>query len=266
MSWVITPGQKVNWDPSMITTALWLDAADASTVTTVSGYVSQWNDKSGNARHASQATAAARPSYTTARLNGLNIVTFDGNSDTLSFADLTLGANASALCYFFVMSSDNVSTTSYLPVFDLNTNTGTDRAAIYVRSSTLEAGGRRLDSDSYQFHTGGSPSNSTAFLASVLFDYSVAALSIGFNGGSLTSRAGGFQTAGNSSNTSSQSINIGSANGTSFFSGRVAEVVVTRAVPSTANRERIEGYLAHKWGLTANLPAGHPYKTQPPYI
>jgi hypothetical protein len=33
------------WNPSMISTALWLDAADASTVTTVSGAVSQWNDK-----------------------------------------------------------------------------------------------------------------------------------------------------------------------------------------------------------------------------
>ena len=29
-------------------------------------------------------------------------------------------------------------------------------------------------------------------------------------------------------------------------------------------RQKIEGYLAHKWGLAANLPADHPYKTEAP--
>ena len=31
-----------------------------------------------------------------------------------------------------------------------------------------------------------------------------------------------------------------------------------------SNFEKIEGYLAHKWGLTANLPADHPYKINAP--
>ena len=26
-------------------------------------------------------------------------------------------------------------------------------------------------------------------------------------------------------------------------------------------RQKIKGYIAHKWGLTSNLPANHPYKT-----
>jgi hypothetical protein len=33
---------------------------------------------------------------------------------------------------------------------------------------------------------------------------------------------------------------------------------------TTADRQRVEGYLAHKWGLTANLPADHPYKNAAP--
>ena len=49
------------WNPSMISTALWLDAADASTVILNSSNVSQWNDKSGNGKHVS-ATGAAQPS------------------------------------------------------------------------------------------------------------------------------------------------------------------------------------------------------------
>jgi hypothetical protein len=35
------------WNPSMISTALWLDAADVATVTLNGSTVSQWNDKSG---------------------------------------------------------------------------------------------------------------------------------------------------------------------------------------------------------------------------
>jgi hypothetical protein len=34
--------------------------------------------------------------------------------------------------------------------------------------------------------------------------------------------------------------------------------------PSDVNRQKLEGYLAHKWGLGANLPVDHPYKTVGP--
>jgi hypothetical protein len=51
--------------------------------------------------------------------------------------------------------------------------------------------------------------------------------------------------------------------------GRVAEFFVVGALPGTGGTnisefEKAEGYLAHKWGLTANLPVSHPYKTSAP--
>jgi hypothetical protein len=64
------------WNPSMISTALWLDAADTSTVTLSSGAVSQWNDKSGNSRHVSQAVAAQQPTWNATGLNSKPILTF----------------------------------------------------------------------------------------------------------------------------------------------------------------------------------------------
>jgi hypothetical protein len=64
--------------------ALWLDAADASTIT-VDGAnnVSQWRDKSGNARHVAQAATLNQPSYVTGVLNGLPVVRPDGVNDVL---------------------------------------------------------------------------------------------------------------------------------------------------------------------------------------
>jgi len=47
---------------------------------------------------------------------------------------------------------------------------------------------------------------------------------------------------------------------------RIAEVVIFSSYIAQSLRENVEGYLAHKWGLTANLPAGHPYKNSPPTV
>jgi hypothetical protein len=45
----------------------------------------------------------------------------------------------------------------------------------------------------------------------------------------------------------------------------IAEYFTVLAALSTDDVSRIEGYLAHKWALTGNLPSDHPYKTEPPY-
>lgn len=60
----------------------WWDPSDSATVTTVSGAVSQLNDKSGLGRNATQGTANNRPSYT-GTINGKNVMTFDGSNDRL---------------------------------------------------------------------------------------------------------------------------------------------------------------------------------------
>jgi hypothetical protein len=61
---------STSYTPSKVPDLLvWLDFADASTVTTVSGKISQVLDKSGNNHHASQSVDANRPTYTNT-LNG----------------------------------------------------------------------------------------------------------------------------------------------------------------------------------------------------
>jgi len=57
---------------------------------------------------------------------------------------------------------------------------------------------------------------------------------------------------------------VGNDNSGNKIDGAVGEVVVGNGALSDGDRETIEGYLAHKWGLTANLPSGHPYKSSPP--
>jgi hypothetical protein len=56
------------WSPNGLRLGAWYDASDLSTITTVSGGVSDWRDKSGNGRNLT-ATATQRPTYTA---NGFN--------------------------------------------------------------------------------------------------------------------------------------------------------------------------------------------------
>jgi hypothetical protein len=58
---------------------LWLDGADASTITQSGGNVSQWNDKSGNANNAIQGTGANQPAYATNQIGSLPGITFTGS-------------------------------------------------------------------------------------------------------------------------------------------------------------------------------------------
>jgi len=64
--------------------ALFLDASMG--VTTVDGKCSQWSDQSGNARHASQGTADYRPLLVQGGLNGRPVLRFDGTDDRIESA------------------------------------------------------------------------------------------------------------------------------------------------------------------------------------
>tara|TARA_R110002020_G_C16159245_1_gene763264 strand:- start:433 stop:1119 length:687 start_codon:yes stop_codon:yes gene_type:complete len=62
------------WTPADITTELWYDPSDASTITESSGNVSQMDDKSGNARNL---LAQSNPPKTgTDTINSLNVITY----------------------------------------------------------------------------------------------------------------------------------------------------------------------------------------------
>lgn len=116
--WAQNNARRNTFTPTSISgLALWLDASDASSVTLDgSNNVSQWNDKSGNGKHATQATTTKRPSYQTAVQNGLNACRYDGTDDCLQVASLTLSGQFTIVLAcktttakpFFVEHSANV--------------------------------------------------------------------------------------------------------------------------------------------------------------
>lgn len=56
----------------------------------------------------------------------------------------------------------------------------------------------------------------------------------------------------------------GRADTQNYQTGYIMEVIVCNAALTDIDRQKTEGYLAHKWGLAANLPVDHPYKAEAP--
>lgn len=273
------------WTPAAITTALWLDAADASTVTTVSGNVSQWNDKSGNGRDAAQSTAGNRPAYQSAAQNGLNAVRFTAASQHF----LTAGTNstwnflhngtASSMFIVSKVQSTGSNPDALHSLFDTanlaSANTGLsvfydDRASVLrnnmlvvniVRGVTGASAALALNADII------TPGLYTIYSLYLDSDNATAGNRIlnRLNGGAEF--GGNIETAAPSTSNSISALNIGRSGSAAFYlTGDMCEILILNTQPDTPNRQRIEGYLAHKWGLTGNLPSDHPYKSAAPTL
>jgi len=257
MSWIITGTQKNNWTPADIDTALWLDAADASTITTVGGAVSQWSDKSGNNRHATQSDATRRPSFTSSALNGYSALTFDGTNDGLTCGDAFYLAN---FLIFSVTKTNNTSADQNVVskwkgsgnqrelIFRFKSN---NKMGIFISFDGLAAGSTldTIGTAGTGWSISGTVRNGTALtvslngtqnsstLASTSLFNSTAELAIGFN--------------------------FDGSNVFEPLNGQIAAIVIATN-PSLTDLQKLEGWAAHKYGLTANLPADHPYKTAVP--
>jgi len=55
------------------------------------------------------------------------------------------------------------------------------------------------------------------------------------------------------------------ASGAAYGDKYISEVVGCNIKLSTEDRQKLEGYLAWKWGLESDLPVGHPYAASPPF-
>ena len=253
MTLVWRPGFE-QWDPSLISTALWLDAADASTITESGGAVSQWDDKSGNGNHVAQSTSTLRPVVASNVLNSKPVIRFDGSNDRLQTA-AALFATPIFGIYAVIANRDPSGESAWAGQY-LAGDSG--RTLIYqnginTRLAASFDGG------------GGITYNGTANSSFHLFGYEK-----NLNNGTLyyeTVNVGTSSSLSTAISNTSWKIGEPSAGsgGLTFAAALdAAEIVILSAPALTSDRQKIEGYLAHKWGLTANLPNDHPYRWMPP--
>jgi hypothetical protein len=236
---------------------LWLDASVTSSLTFNGDTVSEWRDLSGSGRHFSQATAGSQPDGNSRTQNGLRVLDFDGNDFlTGNSATLNLTRNVSGLTVFAVVKEDVIA--SNVTLFFASTGGGLTRLSVRNFGTQKTAGGRRLDADSFA-STGDNLRTTNPLVSSVVADYANADLFL-YESGTLTASNTSFQTAGTTSDTDSTGVSIaGNLAGAEGLNGFFSEVVVYQRALPTTERQKIEGYLAWKWGLQSQLPYDHPY-------
>ncbi len=229
-----------SWTPKTgITTAAWFDAADLTTLTETSGLISQWRDKSGRGKHANQGTATARPAPL-GLINGVHALTFDGTSDTMPVPQM--GSAGSAYITYVAQ-----------PVND----TGYSVMGCADQFDVYNGGGaypRLFRSARFGPVSAGFPTNA-AFMGAYEANTATPIYNVYNNGTRKLASSSAFTF----------SDNWGSINSTgNRMTGQIGEVLALNYAPSLEVRQKIEGYLAHKWGLIAGLPADHPYKVAAP--
>jgi hypothetical protein len=254
--------------------AAWYDASDASTLTIATG-VSQWRDKSGNGRTLRQSTGNNQPLSTNRTLNGKAVLDFDGTNDVLSYVD-TGGtpiydidlATSRAVTFFGVLASDLGN--SVRDVMSLQrTGKNSNDVGFYVRrhtnlSGSIEFAGGAGDSTSNDQASknnirGFANTSTDAMVISATLSGTASQFDAHLNGTtqSLTTRYG---TAGNGGfiqeGSGNHTVDVGATRNSgnlispSPWDGFIGEILIYTTAVSAAQRQRIEGYLGRKWGIT----------------
>jgi lysophospholipase L1-like esterase len=248
-----------DFGPALNTTLAWFDASDAATVTQSGGAVTQLNDKSGNTRHIGN-TLTRRPTYDGA--NGK--ITFDGVNDSLYNSQPFLyEAGQYALYAVINMASSNYkcvlgeargSSTApgYCP-FMTGTGILNDEITPYINN---DAGSSLKANISTQASFAGTKkivriTEKDGFITPWI-------------NGALAGNPLSYTRAGSTLTLDRFALGCrpeGTGDGNFIAAFELYEMIIA---PDDSLGRQYEGYLAHKHGLTADLPVGHPYKAAQP--
>jgi hypothetical protein len=227
--------------------ALWLDGADASTVTGTTN-VTQWNDKSGNSRNF---TATTGPSYSS------NTMTFNGSTQRLGN---TAWNNFSRINHTLIAvhrPDTNSAFVGNTRLFSIQQTAGNPYVVFPYLNNTTPNG----------YINDGNASTNPAASGKTLLDnsstsaFNITTASIG-SSSQVIYRNGTVQDSQTytlSAGTITTGVNIGNQY-SEWYKGSVREILIYTSALSVIDVNRIEGYLAWKWGLQGNLPSTHPFK------
>jgi hypothetical protein len=227
---------------------VWWDGADPAGTGTApadGASISSWVDKSGNGYNA---TASVAATYSVAN----NSVFFNNSLYTTNYP---ANPTNETLLFVFVASNPSANTSAMI-----SGNTGT--RGMWVGTSGVGNGSIGMVNSGIawlQCSATGIIAAGTTYLGTGTVSSSTntfvsvnGALTLTGPNGSASFSAGAMTA-------------LGRENGSSFgFVGYAKEIIFYNTVLSTLNRQKVEGYLAWKWGIQASLPSGHPYYSSAP--
>lgn len=213
---------------------LWLDANDASTlydstsggslVSSDGATVARWADKSGNNKHAIQATANARPILKTGIKNGKNILRFDGANDTMTSV---LSVNNPFTSVFVAYPSQDLN--GYRIIWTGNNNSlgiGYDPSSRAFLYTTTGSQASRTKPTNFELYVGIFNGSNSRLIINNNFDYS-------------------WSTTATNLSTLNLSTNLQA----SWYKNDFAEFLIYNSVLSNNDINALKKYLNAKWAI-----------------
>jgi len=240
--WILESNAEVSydfWEPTTIPMLLWLDASDESTISRgTSDNVYQWNDKSGNDNHAVQTDPNKQPKYVS--------------------NDFYAESNPSVFCNNLDQKGVLTPSLNVLRMYIVTSYLGGTVATFNGYNSLVSGPGANG-----QYRVMGNVGSASLYNVADLY-----ATTAYLNGASINSATllplpmSLLRIEGN--RTQTWGIGYNQLYTDRGWGGPICEVIFTDATESVAERQKIEGYLAWKWGIQARLEASHPYYTHAP--
>jgi hypothetical protein len=237
------------WSPSALSLEAWFDANDSDTITESGGFVSQWDDKSGNDNHFLQSVGAAQPQkigasifleqgtpiqalYLTSAITSANVDVFSVRKTNIDTRGIWLCPKTTTnwwIAYYYSTDSSTV----------INQRNGASVAETFLRNGQDFTQATRID----MYNAMGDDNDC---IMEVINTPEIADFP-------EVLKLSGYNTDG--------------ALGDTHY---CYEFIIAPTL-STADRQKVEGYLAWKWDairgnsvLVDGLAADHPYKSAAP--
>lgn len=265
----------VPWTPAQLGASLrvWLDADDASTISVSGSNVTQWRDKSGLNNHFSESDASRQFVRVTNQFNG-KAALYKSSAGAGRMRNNTVAFNGSGASV--ALMAQLVPALPNFTLLNLIGQDGVNTARIIgsTRWTFAQDGTPFQNVPNLAFGNGftiGIPSFDVANIGftpwtNYLGQMIGTTTAAGFTNGYFQGVLGLSQQQAWANWTASSTTVVRITNNST---GYLCEVIFLASVLSQADREKLEGYLAHKWqgaGASNSLPAGHPFKATAPTV
>ena len=267
----LTETPAASWEPTDVSVVAWVDASDTSSYTLSGSTLTAVTDKAGTYT----LSVGGTPTRVVAGRNGLNTFDFDGNGEYIQSTAYRTQVSSGNHWAIGVFRPDSANSNKD-SLWSYETNNSPKRDYAVSAGSTGSWPGE-LDLD-------GLSSNRISSTIGNLQVWNLQSLSLGswaivvtyFNktGNQIGCRKNGnncFTPVNDYDNNvqASQELRLMRNRSSEELNGQLAEFFAVAGLPGTGGTdlsdvEKAEGYLAWKWGLEGQLPAGHPYKNSPP--
>jgi len=227
---------------------LWLDAADASTLyddtaggslVAGDGLVARWEDKSGNARHATQSNSDNRPQRKTNQQNGLDALLFDGTNDRFALPSTTI-PNSHSVFQVYRRATAGIQSFGIA---------STNPVALPPFPSVWAGDNILYQISNADFTTHGTANTSTGYFVISTIRNGTTSIDLRRNAANVATITTGTGVT-NAASGSWNAIASRDPGHLNRHSGNLCEIIVYDSALSDTDRNAVESYLLSKWAIT----------------